>query len=75
MDPNPEGLLRRLHDRDAEMCVLLQRASLLNRTCTRVIVDDGTGKATEELGSRGALESSLAVVYGCQKEVSRSRRK
>lgn len=75
MDPNPEDLLRRLHDRDAEMCALLQRACLLNRRSAVVVDldhddDEGTTPATEEIGSRHALEKSLTVLYGCQEKVS-----
>lgn len=79
MDVNGKDILRRLHDRDKEMCVLFQRACLMNsRTPVRVAADDdhdysdtGTEQApaTEELGSRGALQKSIAVVYGCHEKV------
>lgn len=77
MDANAEDILRRLHDRDAEMCVLFQRACLMNGRTRRVAaaVDhdyySGTDQApaTEELGSKGALEKRIAVMYGCQEKV------
>lgn len=69
MEPSPEDLLRRLYDRDAEISVLLQRASLLNRHHDYQGTNN-LARETEELGSRGALEKSLAVTYGCQEKVS-----
>lgn len=77
MDNDPETLLRRLHDRDAEIGVLLQRAHLLNRRAPPAVggvIDHGFelhgGMGSyDEMGSYGALKEKLFVVCGCQEKV------
>lgn len=72
MSSSPEALLRRLHDRDAEIGVLLQRAHLLRRmpppaggVGDHAFARHGNGGK----GSYEALKERLSVVYGCQDKV------
>ncbi len=71
MDNDPETLLRRLHDRDAEIGVLLQRVHLLNRRAPPAasgVIDHGFG-LRGGMGSYDVLKERLSVVCGCQEKV------
>jgi len=67
MDNDPETLLRRLRDRDAEIGVLLQRVHLLN--CRRAPPSDHGFGQHGGMGSYDALKERLSVVYGCREKV------
>lgn len=68
-------LLRKVHERDAEIWVLLQRTRLLNSAVKSRIVDDDHGLFATQggmMGSNDALKERLAVVCGCQEKVIHS---
>lgn len=70
MDASPEAILQRLRERDAQMCVLLQRTELLNRVHRGAISE--LPPSPEGMGSRDSLKARLAVIYGCQDQVSKA---
>lgn len=70
MDASPEAILHRLRDRDAQMCVLLQRTDVLNRVHRGAISE--LPPSSEGMGSRDSLKARLAVIYGCQDQVSKA---
>ncbi|CAN0346118.1 unnamed protein product, partial [Ectocarpus fasciculatus] len=68
MDAYPEAVMHRLRDRDAQMCVLLQRTDLLNRVHRGAISELYVPPSSEGTGTRDSLKTRLAVIYGCQDE-------
>ncbi|CBJ32067.1 conserved unknown protein [Ectocarpus siliculosus] len=64
MDASPEAILHRVRERDAQMCVLLQRTELLNRVHRGAISE--LPPSPEGMGGRDSLKARLAVIYGCQ---------
>lgn len=75
MTNSPEALLRHVNDRDSEISVLLQRIRLLTSSIEwHIIVDNREQHLSMQqggMGSFGALKERLAVVCGCQEEVSK----
>lgn len=74
MDSPPEGVLHRLHGRDAEMFVLLQRADLLNNVPALAACDHGkhvpVPRRRDGTASRDALKRKLVSMCGCEERVS-----
>ncbi|CAM9784987.1 unnamed protein product [Scytosiphon promiscuus] len=75
MDSSPKNLLRRLHGRDTEIHVLLQRADVLNNVPGLAASDHGKqlllSRHMEETGSYAALKGKLVSMCECQEQAER----